>query len=276
MIASPRGDAEKDAPDNLSLAGDGFDTVIKAKQAVEAQCPGVVSCADILAIAARDVIVLVSSFYFLFLAGLQLRFMSHCNGINFCCQSGGPNFIVELGRRDGLISQATRVAGRLPGPEFKLNLLSSLFRINNLTTYDMITLSGAHTVGFSHCSRFRKRLYSFSSSSSMDPSFNLAYARLLKQACPPNVDPTIAVNMDPYTPTIFDNVYYKNLLNGEGLFTSDEVLFINRLSRSVVQKFAANQTSFFSAFAGSMIKLGRVGVKTGRQGQIRKECTAFN
>ena len=56
MIASPNFDAEKDAPDNLSLAGDGFDTVVKAKQAVEAQCPGVVSCADILAIAARDVV----------------------------------------------------------------------------------------------------------------------------------------------------------------------------------------------------------------------------
>ena len=59
MIASPNGDAEKDASDNLSLAGDGFDTVIKAKQAVEARCPGLVSCADILAIAARDVISLV-------------------------------------------------------------------------------------------------------------------------------------------------------------------------------------------------------------------------
>lgn len=62
MISSPRGDAEKDAPDNLSLAGDGFDTVIKAKQAVEAQCPGVVSCADILTIAARDVVALVCIF----------------------------------------------------------------------------------------------------------------------------------------------------------------------------------------------------------------------
>lgn len=61
LIASPNGDAEKDAEDNLSLAGDGFDTVIKAKQAVEAVCPAVVSCADVLAIAARDVVALVSN-----------------------------------------------------------------------------------------------------------------------------------------------------------------------------------------------------------------------
>ena len=60
MTHSPNGDAEKDYSDNLSLAGDGFDTVVKAKQAVEAQCPSVVSCADILALAARDVVVLVS------------------------------------------------------------------------------------------------------------------------------------------------------------------------------------------------------------------------
>ncbi|CAN1295721.1 Peroxidase 55 [Linum perenne] len=47
MVASPNGDAEKDAPDNLSLAGDGFDAVAR------------VSCADIIAIAARDVVAIV-------------------------------------------------------------------------------------------------------------------------------------------------------------------------------------------------------------------------
>ncbi|CAL9095888.1 unnamed protein product [Musa textilis] len=248
IIASPRGDAEKDAPDNLSLAGDGFDTVIKAKQAVEAQCPGVVSCADILAIAARDVVVL----------------------------SGGPTFAVELGRRDGLTSRADRVTGKLPGPEFSVDRLSSNFHENNLTTRDMIALSGAHTVGFSHCSRFADRLYSFNSTSAVDPSLHPAYANALMRACPRNVDPTIAVNMDLNTPITFDNVYYKNLLNGEGLFTSDQVLFTDQRSSPVVKKFAADQNRFFKAFARSMIRLGRLGVKTGSQGEIRRDCTAFN
>lgn len=53
--------AEKDHSDNLSLAGDGFDTVIKAKAAVDAvpQCKNKVSCADILALATREVVRLV-------------------------------------------------------------------------------------------------------------------------------------------------------------------------------------------------------------------------
>ena len=60
--------AEKDNPDNLSLAGDGFDTVIKAKAAVDAvpSCTNKVSCADILAMATRDVIALVCSPFLLY------------------------------------------------------------------------------------------------------------------------------------------------------------------------------------------------------------------
>ena len=63
IASTPNNQAEKDHPDNLSLAGDGFDTVIKAKAAVDAvaSCRNKVSCADILAMAARDVIALVSS-----------------------------------------------------------------------------------------------------------------------------------------------------------------------------------------------------------------------
>ncbi|ONI19952.1 hypothetical protein PRUPE_3G307200 [Prunus persica] len=246
MIASPNGDAEKDFSDNLSLAGDGFDTVIKAKQAVEALCPGVVSCADILALAARDCVVL----------------------------AGGPAFSVELGRRDGLVSQASQVVGNLPEPNFNLDQLNTMFAKHNLSQTDVVALSGAHTVGFSHCGRFSDRLYNFSSNSPVDPSLDPGYAKQLMGACPINADQVI--NLDPETPDTFDNAYYRNLVAGKGLLSSDQVLFSDSASRPTVIDFANNPGNFNGAFITAMRKLGRVGVKTGDQGQIRTDCTTFN
>lgn len=181
-----------------------------------------------------------------------------------------------MGRLDGLVSKASEVPGNLPEPSFNLDQLNALFTKNNLTQLDMIALSGAHTLGFSHCSKLANRLYNFSNSSPVDSSLNATYAQQLMQACPQNVDPRIAVDLDPVTPQTFDNVYYQNLVVGKGLLTSDEVLFTNAASQPTVNDFANNPSDFNTAFVTAMRKLGRCGVKSGSQGEIRKDCTAFN
>lgn len=248
VASTPGNKAEKDHPDNLSLAGDGFDTVIKAKAAVDAvpRCKNKVSCADILAMATRDAIALV----------------------------GGPSYSVELGRLDGLSSTASSV--NLPQPNFNLNQLNSMFSAKGLSQIDLIALSGAHTIGFSHCSKFSNRIYNFSSQSRIDPTLDRQYAAQLQQMCPTNVDPRIAVNMDPATPRTFDNVYYRNLVQGKGLFTSDQVLFSDPRSGATVSSWASNPAAFNNAFIQAMTKLGRLGVKTGRNGNIRFDCGRFN
>ncbi|CAK9315289.1 unnamed protein product [Citrullus colocynthis] len=251
MIASTGGNtAEKDHPDNLSLAGDGFDTVIKAKAAVDAVpgCKNKVSCADILVMATRDVISLAR----------------------------GPSYAVELGRKDGLVSRASDVEGKLPQPTFNLNQLNAMFAANGLSQTDMIALSAAHTVGFSHCSKFANRIYNFSRTNGVDPTLNATYATMLQGMCPKNVDPRIAINMDPNTPTRFDNMYFKNLQQGMGLFTSDQILFTDSRSKPTVKIWAHSGQTFYTAFVDAMTKLGRVGVKTGSNGNIRTDCGAFN
>lgn len=136
--------------------------------------------------------------------------------------------------------------------------------------------AAAHTVGFSHCNKFANRIYNFSRSNPVDPTMNKNYASQLQAMCPTNVDPRIAVNMDPNTPQTFDNVYFKNLQSGQGLFTSDQVLFTDGRSRPTVNAWASNSASFNRAFVAAMAKLGRVGVKTGRNGNIRRDCAVFN
>lgn len=60
-------------------------------------------------------------------------------------QAGGPDWKVPLGRRDSLTANKTLASQKLPGPSFSLTQLKDAFTAQNLTTTDLVALSGMKT-----------------------------------------------------------------------------------------------------------------------------------
>ncbi|KAF7811427.1 lignin-forming anionic peroxidase-like [Senna tora] len=102
-LFSPTIQSEKYARNNANSVR-GFDVIDKIKAAVEKTCPGVVSCADILAVAARDATVL----------------------------TGGPSWKVKLGRRDSTTAYKNIVDIDLPAFNDSLPVIISLSRRKDL------------------------------------------------------------------------------------------------------------------------------------------------
>ncbi|RRT47098.1 hypothetical protein B296_00016211 [Ensete ventricosum] len=130
--------------------------------------------------------------------------------------------------------------------------------------------AGAHTIGVAHCPTFSNRLYNFSRTASTDPTLNTKYAAQLKKECPPGSNNE--VDMDPPSPLTFDTSYYSNLLDNRGLFTSDQILMSTPATAGKVRQFASNSVLFKHKFAAAMVKMGKIGVLTGKQGEIRRYC----
>ncbi|KAI3869570.1 hypothetical protein MKW92_038326 [Papaver armeniacum] len=244
--STPGNTAEKDSPANFpSLRG--FEVVDTIKNALETVCPGVVSCADILAYAARDSLL----------------------------RTGGIGYDVPAGRRDGTISLASETID-LPRPTFNVTELTQNFANKGLTQEEMVTLSGTHTIGRSHCTSFRDRLYNFNSSVSQDPSLDTAYAAQLKLSCPEsNNDPTLVVPMNPGSPNVADVGYFIDVLTNRGLFTSDQTLLTNQATAA---QLTQNRNPFVwnDKLRAAMVKMGRIDVLTGNAGQIRLNCRVPN
>ena len=188
-------------------------------------------------------------------------------------QSGGPYWSVLKGRKDGKISKASETIN-LPAPTFNVSQLIQSFANRGLDVKDMVALSGAHTLGFSHCSSFQSRLRNFSATHEIDPTLESGFAQILRNKCPkPNVDKNAGQFLDP-TSSTFDNVYYKRLLEGKGVFGSDQALFVDSRTRGLVGLFAQDQNLFFKEFAASMVSLGNVGVI--QNGNVRIDCRVPN
>ncbi|KAE8718286.1 Peroxidase 2 [Hibiscus syriacus] len=168
----------------------GFEVIDEIKAEVDKICGWpVVSCADILAVAARDSVVAL----------------------------GGPSWKVLLGRRDSTTASRTQADTDLPAPFMDLPALINNFKNQGLNERDLVALSGGHTIGFAQCFTFRNRIYN---ATNIDPVF----AENRRATCPRTGGDTNLTPLDP-SPARFDNAYFNNLVKQRGLLISDQALF---------------------------------------------------
>ncbi|KAI8561535.1 hypothetical protein RHMOL_Rhmol04G0347700 [Rhododendron molle] len=238
--------SEKDTIPNLTLSG--FDVIDDVKAKVEQVCPGIVSCADILALAARD-------------------------SVSFPFKQ--PKWDVLTGRRDGRISLASDVAGNIPSPFSDFITLKKVFAKKGLSATDLVVLSGGHTIGVAHCATFSNRLYNFTGEGDSDPSLNPTYAQSLKKQCPNPAKSSTTAEMDPRSSLTFDTHYFTILNQHKGLFQSDAALLTDKKSAEMVKQLQSTDDFFFE-FNKSMEKIGAVELLTGKDGEIRKKCRVVN
>ncbi|CAK9135256.1 unnamed protein product [Ilex paraguariensis] len=244
--STKKNQAEKDAAPNTSLRG--FQVIDAAKTAVEKKCPGVVSCADIVALVARDAVSMIK----------------------------GPSWSVPTGRRDGRVSTAQNALKNLPSPFSNITQLKASFGSKGLSVKDLAVLSGGHTIGISHCfPSVTIRLYNFTGKGDTDPTIDPNYAAALKKICKPGNLTTI-VEMDPGSSKKFDTDYYTMVSKRRGLFQSDGALLSESTTKAYVLSQISSGSTFLNDFGPAMVKMGQIGVLTGKSGEIRKRCAFIN
>ncbi|KAG6545733.1 hypothetical protein Mapa_012694 [Marchantia paleacea] len=219
--------AEKEALiNNGSLRG--FEHIDDIKMELECACPGVVSCADILAMVARDATV----------------------------KLGGLSWPVFLGRIDGGSSVADEVNTSLPFRTYNFSQLVATFDKVGLDAKDMIVLSGGHSIGQLHCGAFFERLWDFQGQNITDPSMDPEFAESLKAQCPRD-NPLLFKGTDSTNAT-FDAAYYLDLLTNKGLMESDVTLLSDPLGVEYAIKAVQDPFSFLFEFGMAMIKMGNI------------------
>ncbi|GLJ25109.1 hypothetical protein SUGI_0480210 [Cryptomeria japonica] len=243
LDGSASGPNEKNATPNLTLRAKAFEIINDIKKRVDKACGVIVSCADIIALAARDSI-----------AG-----------------TGGPEYKVPLGRRDSrTFATINKTNKNIPKPQFNASTLIAAFAKKGLNISDLVALSGGHTIGMGHCTSFEGRLYP-----TQDKTLDKSFAEKLIVTCP-STNYTNTTVLDIRSPNVFDNKYYVDLLNRQGLFTSDQDLYTNSRTKQIVIDFALDQELFFQEFALAMTKMGQLSVITGNNGEVRSNCSALN
>ncbi|KAJ4966494.1 hypothetical protein NE237_018343 [Protea cynaroides] len=235
-------------PNRKSIRG--FEVINEIKAKLEEVCPLTVSCADILALAARGSTVL----------------------------SGGPYWELPLGRKDSKTASLNGSNRNIPPPNSTLQNLIQLFNRQGLDEIDLVTLSGSHTIGMARCVTFKQRLYNQNGNNQPDETLERTYYHGLTSVCPKSGGDNIISPLDLASPTKFDNTYFKLIILGKGLLNSDEVLLTGNVGNTMnlVRSYAEDEVLFFNRFAISMVKLGNISPLTGQNGEVRKNCRRVN
>ncbi|RHN75038.1 putative peroxidase [Medicago truncatula] len=173
------GSYEKQAIPNQTLKG--FDKVDLIKEEVEQACPGVVSCADILALAARDFVLL----------------------------GGGPFYPVLTGRRDSQQSFFQEATDQIPRPDDNIKRTLHLFNLRGFNARETVSLLGKllYIYAFmnirfirrtqhwkNRCDFIQQRLYDFQGTGQPDPSIPLDFLSQMRLDCPDNSKNNISSN----------------------------------------------------------------------------------
>lgn len=234
------GTSEMDSPANLGIRR--LNIIDTVKSQLEDVCPSTVSCADIIAMAARDAVAL----------------------------NGGPDISIQLGRLDGFDASSSAATKALPPATISVSNTISLFGAMGMNVEESVSMLGSHTVGVAHCSNFVNRLYP-----TPDPDLGLFFASTLQSRCPLGVPINLVATLD--TSFIrFDNSYFRNVLSNRALLTIDSELGMDPRTNPIVQNFASNQDAFFGAFASGFVKLSSFRVRTGNEGEVRVQCHTTN
>ncbi|XP_020418240.1 putative Peroxidase 48 [Prunus persica] len=260
---------EKQAVPNKSLKG--FDKIDQIKEVLENVCPAVVSCADILALATRDGVVL----------------------------AGGPFYPLFTGRRDSARSYYDEAMAEIPKPDDNITQTLHLFSLRGFTDRETVSLLGGHNIGKIGCEFIQSRLHNFKGTRKPDPTVSPSFLNEMRVFCEDNGNektpmassPMASRGMNekpaprgmPYFQQLsssvssgagFDTHYYQSLLRGRGLLFADQQLMANERTARLVRAYASDDGSTFRMdFARAMMKMSNLNALTGSQGQVRLECT---
>ncbi|CAL5439800.1 unnamed protein product [Camellia sinensis] len=260
-------DSEKESPPNETLKG--FDLIDMIKSQLEEACPGVVSCADILVLGARESVVL----------------------------AGGPFYPLQTGRRDSTLSFSEVATYELPNPQNDLPQIVASFASRGFNERETVSLLGAHSIGTIHCRFILNRLYNFGGTDEPDPTLDPQFLDLLRSKCndshtslspspllsPSSDDGSASRSSSSQEPGVemdyqgrgsgFGSLYYRGLLESKGILYVDQQLTAEEKTEAWVRAYASDDSLFGRDFARAMMKLSNLGLLTGPMGQVRISCS---